>query len=176
MHLSQWLPEIRMHCPDTPFVFCGCQSDLRNDVRTLALLAQSNYGEPIAKEYAIRNAEQMGAVDYIETSSAYGDDKGIYEVFAVAAKAGLAHMTINMIYENSVAQAAAAAASLPKVKSNTLNCMRFGRKKKEPRKEKGTVVDSEMFIYNGLNDRDLQEYYRQQAEFKNAKGKNCSIM
>lgn len=150
-------------------------------MRVLAKLAQSNYGEPIAKEYAIRNAEQMGAVDYIETSSAYGDDKGIYEVFAVAAKAGLAHMTINMIYENAVAEAA----SLPKSKSNTLSCMRFGRKKnKEAKKEKGTIVDSEMFIYNGLNDQDLQEYYRQQAlddkEFKNhtlsRKPKNCTIM
>lgn len=194
----QWLPEIRTHCPNTPLVFCGCASDLRNDVRTLAQLSQSNYGEPIAREYATRNAELMGAVDYIETSSAYGDDKGVFEVFAVAAKAALAHITINMIYENAMAEAAAAAAaeSLPKKGHNTLNCMRMGggkknKKDKEAAKEKGAIVDSEMFIYHGLNDSQIRDYYHQQnkamtlsaqgkAEFdqelKRRKNKNCSVM
>lgn len=177
----QWLPEIRTHCPNTPLVFCGCASDLRNDVRTLAKLSQSNYGEPIAKEYATRNAELIGAVDYIETSSAYGDDKGVFEVFAVAAKAALAHITILSIYENAMAAAAAAAAqTLPKKSTNTLNCMRLGSKKKNNDK-KGAIVDSEMFIYHGLNDAQIQDYYQQQEKAmtlsgKKQKGKNCSIM
>lgn len=162
-------------------MFCGCASDLRNDVRTLAKLSQSNYGEPIAKEYATRNAELIGAVDYIETSSAYGDDKGVFEVFAVAAKAALAHITILSIYEN--AMAAAAAQTLPKKSQNTLNCMRLGSKKKNNKKDavkgKGAIVDSEMFIYHGLNDAQIQDYYQQQdkaGELKKQKGKNCTIM
>lgn len=181
----QWLPEIRSHCPNTPLVFCGCASDLRNDVTTLAKLSQSNYGEPIAKEYATRNAELMGAVDYIETSSAYGDDKGVYEVFAVAAKAALAHITISMIYEAAMNESKAPSlSSLPKKSHNTLNCMRLGKKKsKEVAK-----LDSEMFIYHGLTDGQVQEYYHQQKsmtlsgrgqgeyERQMKKGKNCSIM
>lgn len=188
----QWLPEIRTHCPNTPLVFCGCASDLRNDVRTLAKLSQSNYGEPIAREYATRNAELIGAVDYIETSSAYGDDKGVFEVFAVAAKAALAHITITMIYENAIAEAKAAetlAQTLPKKSHNTLNCMRLGgsKKKKAANKEKGAIDDSDMFIYHGLNDAQI-EYYREKAMTLSPKGKseyarelkqknkNCTIM
>lgn len=168
-------------------MFCGCASDLRNDVKTLAKLSQSNYGEPIAREYATRNAELMGAVDYIETSSAYGDDKGVYEVFAVAAKAALAHITISMIYEAALNDSKALALStLPKKSHNTLNCMRLGGKKKN--KQAAAVVDQDMFIYHGLNDAQVQEYYHQQkamtlsgkgkSEYERQlkKGKNCSIM
>lgn len=172
-------------------MFCGCASDLRNDVKTLAKLSQSNYGEPIAKEYATRNAELMGAVDYIETSSAYGDDKGVYEVFAVAAKAALAHITISMIYEAAMAEAQSQTAlnsTLPKKSHNTLNCMRMGGSKKKNKKEAAAVVDPDMFIYHGLNDAQIQEYYHQQksmtlsgkgaSEYERhmKKGKNCSIM
>lgn len=186
IYFLQWLPEIRSHCPNTPIVFCGCASDLRGDVKTLAKLSQSNYGEPIAREYATRNAELMGAVDYIETSSAYGDDKGVYEVFAVAAKAALAHITISMIYEAAMAEAKSPASTLPKKSHNTLNCMRIGsRKKKE-----AAVVDPDMFIYHGLNDAQIEEYYHQQKsmtlsgkgkseyerQMKGGKNKNCSIM
>lgn len=172
-------------------MFCGCASDLRSDVGTLARLSQSNYGEPIAREYATRNAELMGAVDYIETSSAYGDDKGVFEVFAVAAKAALAHLALTMIYENAMAEAAAAQ-TLPKKGQNTLNCMRMGGGKKKKEREaakKGAIDDSDMFIYHGLNDtQTMRDFYHQQkamtlsaqAEFgqemKRRKGKNCSIM
>lgn len=177
-------------------VFCGCASDLRNDVNTLAKLSQSNYGEPIAKEYATRNAELIGAVDYIETSSAYGDDKGVYEVFAVAAKAALAHITINMIYEAAMTASKSSVAlnnSLPKKSSNTLNCMRLGSKKNKnkDKKKETAAIDEDMFIYHGLNDAQIQDYYQQrqramtmsgggnQAELQRhlKKGnKNCSIM
>lgn len=127
----------------------------------------------------------MGAVDYIETSSAYGDDKGVYEVFAVAAKAALAHITISMIYEAAMNEAKLASSStLPKKSHNTLNCMRIGsRKKKEA--AAAAMVDSDMFIYHGLNDSQIQEYYHQQKSMtlsgggkgKGPKGnKNCTIM
>lgn len=166
-------------------------------MKVLAKLSQSNYGEPIAREYATRNAELIGAVDYIETSSAYGDDKGVYEVFAVAAKAALAHITISMIYEAAMAADAktASLSSLPKKSHNTLNCMRFGGgKKKKERKAApaAAIVDPDMFIYHGLNDSQIQEYYHQQkamtlsgggkgkadfeGQMKGHKGKSCSIM
>lgn len=158
-------------------------------MKTLAKLSQSNYGEPIAKEFAKSNADLMGAVEYIETSSAYGDDKGVYEVFAVAAKAALAHITINMIYEAAMSESKSNASTLPKKSSNTLNCMRFGGSAKKNKKDKqaAAVVDSEMFIYHGLNDAQIQEYYQQKSMTLSGKGmpeferqmkgkKNCSIM
>lgn len=197
----QWLPEIRTHCPTTPVVFCGCASDLRNDVETIARLSQSNYGEPIAREYATRTSELIRTIGYVETSSKYGDDKGLYEVFALAAKAALAQLTINTIYENAIADAKNSSSTnhlATKNKHNSLNCMRLGfgsigstnssnRKKelkRQQQQQQQQIIDAEMYIYHGMMASNCQISNATgppngKTEFKSElkhRAKNCTIM
>lgn len=80
----KWIPELRHHSPRTPIILVGTKIDLRDDRDTL--LALSSMGQaPIKRETAIKLANKVKALKYIETSALTGI--GLKEVFEEAIKA-----------------------------------------------------------------------------------------
>ena len=65
---GQWVPEIRHHCPNTPFLLVGTQVDLRDDIATLDKLEEKQE-KPVSKEEGEILAKSLKAVAYIECSS-----------------------------------------------------------------------------------------------------------
>lgn len=55
---DKWVPEIRHHCPKTPFLLVGTQVDLRDNAQTLAKL-ERNRQRPISVEQAERQAREL---------------------------------------------------------------------------------------------------------------------
>lgn len=75
---DKWLPEIRAHCPGTPIVLVGTQSDLRNDVKMLIELA--NYNEkPVTEADVRRKVKEIHACNYTECSAL--TQKNLKDVF-----------------------------------------------------------------------------------------------
>jgi small GTP-binding protein len=85
---TNWIVELKKHCPQTPFILVGTKQDLRKDDAFLAQLA-SNGGEMVTSDAATACAEKIGAVSYLECSSLTGT--GFKHVFDEAAKAALKH-------------------------------------------------------------------------------------
>eukprot|EP00924_Labyrinthula_sp_SR-Ha-C_P004473 snap_masked-scaffold_1-processed-gene-1.28-mRNA-1 protein AED:0.32 eAED:0.32 QI:0/-1/0/1/-1/1/1/0/194 len=56
-----WIPEIRHHAPNTPFLVVGCKEDLR----------ENSFGKEgvQSSEWYQQEAKNFGAIDYIECSS-----------------------------------------------------------------------------------------------------------
>lgn len=75
---EKWISEIRSHCPDTPAILVGTQSDLRNDRDTLDQLAKFRLS-PVKTEAGVRLAKTVGAVKYMECSALTQD--GLKDVF-----------------------------------------------------------------------------------------------
>ena len=75
---EKWAPEIKHHCPKTPFLLVGTQIDLRDDPATLAKLAK-NKQKPLSLETGERLAEEVNAVKYVECSAL--TQKGLKNVF-----------------------------------------------------------------------------------------------
>jgi Ras-related C3 botulinum toxin substrate 1 len=65
---AKWVPEIRQHCPDTPFVLVGTKTDLRSDIDTMQGLADKRLAA-ITTEQGQEMAQQVGAAMYREISS-----------------------------------------------------------------------------------------------------------
>ena len=63
-----WVPEIKHHCPNTPFLLLGTKVDLRVDRATLDKL-DKNKGKPVSKEEGELLAKSLKAAAYIECSS-----------------------------------------------------------------------------------------------------------
>ncbi|EFA86112.1 hypothetical protein PPL_00672 [Heterostelium album PN500] len=65
---GRWYPEIRQHCPDTPFILVGTKSDLTTDSETLEILAsrEQTVVTPEQIEYV---TEHLGAIEYFECSA-----------------------------------------------------------------------------------------------------------
>lgn len=83
---QKWLPELRRHCPDAPFVLVGTQCDLRSDVKVLIELAR--YGEqPVPEQTAKHAAHRLGALAYVECSAL--TQKNLKQVFDTAIVAAL---------------------------------------------------------------------------------------
>ncbi|XP_030628900.1 ras homolog family member Ua [Chanos chanos] len=83
---EKWVPEIRRHCPGTPILLVGTQSDLREDVKVLIELAK--YKErPVDPQEARLCAEDVQAVSYMECSAL--TQKNLKEVFDAAIVAGI---------------------------------------------------------------------------------------
>uniref|UniRef100_A0A131Y0B7 Putative ras-related small gtpase rho type n=1 Tax=Ixodes ricinus TaxID=34613 RepID=A0A131Y0B7_IXORI len=83
---QKWLPELRRHCPEAPFVLVGTQCDLRSDVKVLIELAR--YGEqPVPEQSAKQAAHRHGALAYVECSAL--TQKNLKEVFDTAIVAAL---------------------------------------------------------------------------------------
>jgi Ras-related C3 botulinum toxin substrate 1 len=79
----RWWPEIKHHCPDTPYVLVGTKLDLREDSATLAELAKSNQ-KPITTEQGEQLCKDIKAASYIECSAL--TQKGLKTVFDEAAR------------------------------------------------------------------------------------------
>ena len=74
----QWVPEITYHCPKTPFLLVGLETDLREDAATTERLSRLNQA-PVSVAEAERLAHELGAVKYIECSDVL--NSGVKEVF-----------------------------------------------------------------------------------------------
>ena len=75
---EMWVPEISLHCPDTPFLLVGTQVDLRGDRATLDKL-DKNKEKPISKEEGEILAKSLKAAKYVECSALTGE--GVKNVF-----------------------------------------------------------------------------------------------
>ena len=62
------LPDIKNHCPNTPFILVGTKVDLRDDEATLDELAKKQE-EMVSKEEGKRMAESLKAAKYLECSA-----------------------------------------------------------------------------------------------------------
>ncbi|KZT38819.1 cell division control protein 42 [Sistotremastrum suecicum HHB10207 ss-3] len=81
-----WVPEIRHHCPGTPYLIVGTQIDQRSDSKVLADMDKRKE-RPILPEDGERVANEVGAVKYVETSAL--TQKGVENVFHEAILAAL---------------------------------------------------------------------------------------
>lgn len=83
---NKWIPEIRHHCPEAPFVLVGTKSDLRSDPETRERMRKR--GLRIVEESAGREiSQELGAVGYYECSALSGE--GIKNVFDEVVRVGL---------------------------------------------------------------------------------------
>lgn len=80
----RWWPEIKHHCPDTPYVLVGTKLDLRDDPATLKELAKLGQA-PITTEQGERLGKEINAQSYVECSAL--TQKGLKTVFDEAARA-----------------------------------------------------------------------------------------
>ena len=65
---EKWVPEIKHHCPNIPFLLVGTQVDLRNDEATQLKLAKTKE-KPVSKEEGKEMAKNLGAAKYLECSA-----------------------------------------------------------------------------------------------------------
>ena len=73
-----WVPEISHHCPGTPFLLVGTQTDLRADASTVEELSKKEQ-KPLSPEMGELLALDVGAVKYVECSALTGE--GVSSVF-----------------------------------------------------------------------------------------------
>ncbi|MEQ2287201.1 Rho GTPase [Ameca splendens] len=64
---EKWVPEISYHCPGTPFLLVGTQTDQRENSSTVQELAK-NKQRPIRPEEGWKLARELRAVKYVECS------------------------------------------------------------------------------------------------------------
>lgn len=83
---SKWQPEIRHHCPTTPFLLVGTKHDLVNDPDTLEKLARRGK-RPISFAEGCALGREIGAMGYFECSAL--TQAGLKRVFDYAARAVL---------------------------------------------------------------------------------------
>ena len=65
---QNWLTEIRILTPKSPFILVGMKTDLRDDSETLAKLKEKDQ-EPVSMLQGIKMAKSLGAKEYVECSS-----------------------------------------------------------------------------------------------------------
>eukprot|EP01098_Paradermamoeba_levis_P015832 TRINITY_DN825_c0_g1_i2.p1 TRINITY_DN825_c0_g1~~TRINITY_DN825_c0_g1_i2.p1 ORF type:complete len:211 (-),score=54.59 TRINITY_DN825_c0_g1_i2:614-1246(-) len=82
----RWWPELKQHCPDTPYLLVGTKLDLREDRGTIEALKEQKLA-PVPKESGEKIAQEIGAVCYLECSAS--TQKGLRAVFEEAARAVL---------------------------------------------------------------------------------------
>lgn len=83
---DKWVPEIRHHCPKTPFLLVGTQVDLRENQAAIQKL-ERNRQRPISVEMGERLARELRAIKYVECSAL--TQKGLKAVFDEAIIAAL---------------------------------------------------------------------------------------
>eukprot|EP01125_Pyxidicula_operculata_P021007 TRINITY_DN7925_c0_g1_i1.p1 TRINITY_DN7925_c0_g1~~TRINITY_DN7925_c0_g1_i1.p1 ORF type:complete len:194 (+),score=1.09 TRINITY_DN7925_c0_g1_i1:59-640(+) len=83
---TKWHPEIRQLYPHTPIILVGTKIDLRND-NTIVANLKENRQSPITHEQGLHMMKVIGAVRYIECSSA--TRHGIYDVMETAIRSVL---------------------------------------------------------------------------------------
>jgi len=83
---TKWHPEIKHHCPSTPYLLVGTKVDLREDPETLNRLAEKRLS-PITWHQGNEMAKVIGARGYVECS-AY-NHQNLKQVFEDACRAHL---------------------------------------------------------------------------------------
>lgn len=83
---EKWVPEIKHHCPKTPFLLVGTQADRRDDQELVEKLARARQ-KPVTVEVGEKHARELGAVKYVECSAL--TQKGLKNVFDEAIVAAL---------------------------------------------------------------------------------------
>ncbi|KAK7494129.1 hypothetical protein BaRGS_00014602 [Batillaria attramentaria] len=66
--VEKWIPELRHHCPHTPYLLVGTQTDLRDDSKTTLALAKQKQ-KAVTFEEGEKIARRMKAVKYVECSA-----------------------------------------------------------------------------------------------------------
>ena len=79
---TKWIPEIKHHVPDAPFLLVGTKMDLRNDEEVL-----KKVGNPLQKSDGDALAKELNARSYVECSAL--TQKGLKNVFDAAIRAAL---------------------------------------------------------------------------------------
>jgi len=79
---EKWVHEIQHHCPGTPFLLVGTQTDLTEDWGTSERLACAGQ-TPTSLEMGAYMASEIGAAKYFECSAK--KRKGLEEIFEAAA-------------------------------------------------------------------------------------------
>lgn len=72
------IPEIRLHCPETPVVLCASKIDIRDDPDVIKKLKDNNL-KPITTEQGIELAKQQKCIAYVENSAK--TQKGLKKTF-----------------------------------------------------------------------------------------------
>eukprot|EP00062_Callorhinchus_milii_P011959 gi/632958556/ref/XP_007895103.1/ PREDICTED: rho-related GTP-binding protein RhoQ [Callorhinchus milii] len=75
---EEWVPELKEHAPNVPFLLIGTQVDLRDDPRTLTKL-NTLKEKPVTTEQGEKLAKGIGAYCYVECSAL--TQKGLKTVF-----------------------------------------------------------------------------------------------
>ena len=119
---NEWLPEIREHCPGTPFILVGTRSDYRDEFDQHAEEYKARGWEPIAYEKGLEMKNKLGGNDYIECSTR--TFKNITKVFEAAMNAVIHPQSISPQTEPT----------LKKKKSGIFKL--FSKKKKKSEEEK----------------------------------------
>jgi len=88
---KRWWPELRHHCPDTPYVLVGTKIDLREEEGTLKELDAQGQ-QPIATEQGESLCKEINATCYVECSAL--TQRGLKLVFDEAARA-VVSITVN---------------------------------------------------------------------------------
>jgi len=83
---TKWHPEIKHHCPNTPFLLVGTKLDLRDDQETISRLAEKRLA-PISFQQGLDMSKTIGAVKYVECSAL--NQTGLKSVFEEAIRAVL---------------------------------------------------------------------------------------
>ncbi|XP_007441756.3 rho-related GTP-binding protein RhoU-like, partial [Python bivittatus] len=83
---DKWYPEVRRHCPSTPVLLVGTQSDLRQDVKVLIALSRRQE-KPVPPATARSLAGKLGLAGYVECSAL--TQQNLKEVFDTAIVLGL---------------------------------------------------------------------------------------
>lgn len=81
---QRWWPEIKHHCPDTPYVLVGTKLDLRDDEGVVSELRKKQMS-PILTAQGESLSKEIAATSYIECSAL--SQKGLKTVFDEAARA-----------------------------------------------------------------------------------------
>jgi len=84
--LVKWVPEIRHHCSDVPLILVGTKADLRDDREVLLALQQSGQSV-VRRDQALKVANKMKAIKYVECSAL--TQRGLKHVFEEAVRAVL---------------------------------------------------------------------------------------
>lgn len=82
----KWMPEVRRYCAGLPVILVGCKTDLRQDNRTLELLAKTGE-QPVTLSKGISMARSIGAYKYVECSAKQNVD--VQEVFDAAIRSSI---------------------------------------------------------------------------------------
>lgn len=84
---NMWIPEIREHCPDTPFILVGTKRNLRDDFNDHQTEYRTRGLEPVSREKGIEIKQKLNAEKYIECDE--NNQSSLRNVFFSAIKVAL---------------------------------------------------------------------------------------